>query len=274
MGLGLKQDIGGEGAIARESPRRASRSLVLVMLGALALFPLVPFRWAWLTLTVVLAVLSEVARRRRAWAALQLGLLCAGLLGVLAAFGSMKAWPLPPLLAALGYVAAIARVPALGGRPSWLRVGQLDRGVWRWIGGSVGVSALALVVWFALAKPDYGALVGTLFPRLPVPLLFAGVVGFSLVNAALEELIYRGVLLGALDAALGGGVLPVVLQAVAFGIVHIAGFPRGLAGVGLATIYGLLMGAVRRRARGMLGPWLAHVATDIVIGSILLHALF
>lgn len=273
MGLGLKQQSESEGAVVDVSARRAELSLVLAMLGALGLFPLVPVRWAWLVLTLALAALSEVSRRRRALPALQLGLLCTGLLGALSAFGSMKYWPLPPLLAVLGY-AAVARLPALGGRPSWLRLGRLDRRVWLLIFVSVCVSALALVTWFALAKPDYSELVGTLFPRLPVPLLFVGVVGFSMINAAIEELIYRGVLLGALDAALGVGILPVVLQAAVFGIVHIGGFPRGLAGVGLATIYGLLMGAVRRRARGMLGPWLAHVATDVVIGSILLRTLF
>jgi len=274
MGLGLKQRRDGEGSGVDASARRADLVLVLASLGALGLFPLVPFRWAWLALTLVLAAVTEASRRRRALPALHLGLLCTGLLGALSAFGSMKFWPLPPLLAVLAYAAAVARLPALGGRPSWLRVGRLDRGVWRLMFVSVFVSALALLLWFALAKPDYSALVGTLFPRLPLPLLFAGVVGFSLINAAIEELIYRGVLLGALDATLGVGMLPVVLQAGVFGIVHIAGFPRGLAGVGLASIYGLLMGAVRRRARGMLGPWLAHVVTDVVIGSILLRALF
>ncbi len=29
------------------------------------------------------------------------------------------------------------------------------------------------------------------------------------------------------------------------------------------------MGLVRRQARGMLGPWLAHVFADIAIGAIL-----
>jgi hypothetical protein len=271
MGLGPEQRIERGNAAGAA---RAEFSLVLAMLGALGLFPLAPFRWVWLVLTLMLAAVTEVSRRRRALPALHLGLLCTCLLGALSTFGSMKYWPLPPLLAVLGYAAAVARLPAFGGRPDWLSFGRLDRGVWLLITVSVCVSALALVIWFALAKPDYSALVGTLFPRLPLPLLFAGVVGFSMINAAVEELIYRGVLLAALDAALGVGLLPVVLQAAAFGIAHIAGFPRGLAGVGLATIYGLLMGAVRRRARGMLGPWLAHVATDVVIGSILLRALF
>jgi hypothetical protein len=41
-------------------------------------------------------------------------------------------------------------------------------------------------------------------------------------------------------------------------------------GVGLATIYGLMMGVVRRRSGGLLAPWIAHVLTDVVIAGIVL----
>jgi hypothetical protein len=74
-------------------------------------------------------------------------------------------------LAALGDAGAVWRVPALGGRPQWLARGQLDRSVGLLIITSIAVSSLALVTWFALTKPDYTQLVGSLFPRLPVPLL-------------------------------------------------------------------------------------------------------
>jgi membrane protease YdiL (CAAX protease family) len=96
-----------------------------------------------------------------------------------------------------------------------------------------------------------------------------GVVVFAMLNGALEELVYRGVLLSALDAALGASALSLALQAIAFGAMHIHGFPSGAAGVGLASIYGLMLGLVRRQARGMLGPWLAHVLADVTIGAIL-----
>ena len=53
-----------------------------------------------------------------------------------------------------------------------------------------------------------------------------------------------------------------------FGALHVRGFPRGWAGVGLATIYGVMTGGIRRRSGGMLAPWVAHVFTDIVIAGI------
>lgn len=91
-----------------------------------------------------------------------------------------------------------------------------------------------------------------------------------MVNAAVEEGAYRGVLLHALDSSIGPGIWALLLQAVAFGTIHIGGFPRGWIGVGLACIYGLFMGVIRRRAGGMFAPWIAHVFTDIVIAGILL----
>lgn len=37
----------------------------------------------------------------------------------------------------------------------------------------------------------------------------------------------------------------------------------------MVFVYGLMLGAIRRRSMGMLAPWLAHVAADIVIFAIL-----
>jgi membrane protease YdiL (CAAX protease family) len=77
-------------------------------------------------------------------------------------------------------------------------------------------------------------------------------------------------MLHALDRSLGPGFTSLLLQALAFGAIHIRGFPRGWLGVGLACIYGLLMGVIRRRAGGMFAPWIAHVFTDVVIAGIVL----
>ena len=85
-------------------------------------------------------------------------------------------------------------------------------------------------------------------PPLPVGLLIAGGLIFSMANAAVEEGAYRGVILHALDRSLGPGFAALLLQALAFGAIHIRGFPRGWLGVGLACIYGLLMGVIRRCA--------------------------
>jgi membrane protease YdiL (CAAX protease family) len=101
--------------------------------------------------------------------------------------------------------------------------------------------------------------------------LILGGLLFSMFNAAVEEGAYRGVIQHGLEATLGIGTTALCLQAAAFGAVHMrGGFPRGWIGVGLATVYGLMMGAIRRRSGGMLAPWIAHVLTDMVIASIIL----
>jgi membrane protease YdiL (CAAX protease family) len=93
----------------------------------------------------------------------------------------------------------------------------------------------------------------------------------SLINAAVEEAAYRGILLEALDTALGRGPAGVFIQALAFGALHFsAGFPRGTAGLALAFVYGLALGAMRNKSGGLLAPWLTHVLTDLAIFSMLL----
>ena len=107
----------------------------------------------------------------------------------------------------------------------------------------------------------------TFVPLNPIWLLVPGALIFALLNAAIEEAAYRGVVLAALDVALGPGVAAIALQAIAFGALHVHGFPRGALGVGLACLYGLALGALRRRS-GASWPWIAHALTDLVIAGI------
>jgi len=244
--------------------------VVLALLLCLALFPLLQSRLVWAALAVVALALSCASGRWRSKAALHLAAFTCLLLGTLALFGSMKFWPLAPAVASGSYLLLGKHGVVFAGLPPWFARGRLDVSIWLQIGASVLVSSTALVLWFVLLEPDYGDALNTIFPKLPACALFVGIVLFAMMNAALEEFIYRGVIMGALDATLGAGTVPVLLQAAAFGIVHIGGFPRGAVGVALATIYGLMMGAVRRRSAGLLAPWIAHVCTDVVIGSMLL----
>ena len=86
--------------------------------------------------------------------------------------------------------------------------------------GVAAVSAVALLAWHAWLRPDLTDLVRTFVPPWPVWLLVPGAMLFALANAALEEAAYRGVVLDALDTALGHGVVSIVLQAIAFAALH------------------------------------------------------
>jgi len=171
-----------------------------------------------------------------------------------------------------GYAATARLLRRYNGVIKWFTAGAVTRDITLVAAASVLLSAGALVLWFLLARPDINDIIRTFVPDWPLAALVFGGLLFSMFNAAVEEMAYRGVVMNALDTAIGTGTLPLVGQAVAFGLLHIHGFPRGWSGVALAFVFGILMGLIRRRSGGLLAPWVAHVCTDIVIVSIVFFA--
>jgi membrane protease YdiL (CAAX protease family) len=163
-----------------------------------------------------------------------------------------------------------ARCPLAAGNSDVARWGSFDAGICLLSVAAWFLAAGALVSWYVLLRPNIVDIVKAYVPALPLGLLITGGLIFSMVNAAVEEGAYRGVFLHALDSTLGAGFAALLLQALAFGAIHIRGFPRGWLGVGLACIFGLFMGVIRRRGGGMFAPWIAHVFTDVVIAGIVL----
>jgi membrane protease YdiL (CAAX protease family) len=214
------------------------------------------------------AVLAVLAWYKRCRAATPLSIFCVICFGLVLA-GVPYFW----LVLALGllcYAAVVRSVPWLRGTVTWAQWGSFDATV-RFLSVAAWLlAAAALLSWYLLLRPNITDIVKRFVPALPLALLIAGGLIFSMVNAAVEEGAYRGVILHALDRSLGPGFAALLLQALAFGAIHIRGFPRGWLGVGLACIYGVLMGVIRRRAGGMFAPWIAHVFTDIVIAGIVL----
>lgn len=133
------------------------------------------------------------------------------------------------------------------------------------------VAALALVgpfvlvpgaLWIGplLARPffgDVGLVTGDLRALVPAA-------AFAIANAALEESMYRGALLGWSTPALGlaGAVLG---QAVVFGFAHLGADVSGAAPLlwlGMAAS-GAVAGAVAVRSRSLLLPFTVHAALDV-----------
>jgi uncharacterized protein len=229
--------------------------------------PLVP-RNARIAAASAIAVLAVLAWSKRCRAAAPLSIFCAICLGL-----DLSGLPYFQVTLGLGlvcYAGLVRGVPWLRGTATWARWGSFDATV-----GFLSIAAwflatAALLSWYLLLRPNIADIVEAFVPALPLGLLIAGGLIFSMVNAAVEEGVYRGVILHALDSSLGAAFAALLLQALAFGAIHIRGFPRGWVGVGLACIYGLLMGVIRRRAGGMFAPWIAHVFTDVVIAGIVL----
>ncbi|MEU3571753.1 type II CAAX endopeptidase family protein [Kitasatospora sp. NPDC036755] len=197
-------------------------------------------------------------------------LAAATVLALVLVFG-VVIWPAPLLLGPVAVWLAIRYRPALRPGVDWLRRGKLGRGLSWQIAATIAVSATALILWALITDPVPGPYLTSMQSR-PVVVAMAGVLAFSLLNAACEEAAYRGVFQSELTALMGAGPA-VVVQAAGFGLAHATGFPSGPAGILLATVYGLMLGVIRHRSAGLLAPYLAHVCADLTIGALALTVL-
>ncbi|MCY3842463.1 MAG: type II CAAX endopeptidase family protein [Acidobacteria bacterium] len=214
-------------------------------------------------------LLTTIAWRRRRPASTSCGVLFVAWLGLgLAGVGPQQ---LTFALALAGYGVLVSRVSWLRDAGQWLAVGRLDARTLTFSAAFAALSGAVLLVWHVLAQPSLDDLVATFVPDWPFWLLAAAAVGFSIVNAVLEEAAYRGVLQHALERAVGAGHAALVLQATAFAALHfLAGFPRGMVGVAVTFAYGLVLGTIRRQAGGLAAPVAVHALTDLAIVAIVL----
>jgi uncharacterized protein len=182
--------------------------------------------------------------------------------------------PTASLLLPLGFVALLSLAFGSRGWVSWFKKGEMDS-ISRLLVALISVvSAVVLLLWAAWSD-NLGAGEGMVRELRGVPvwfLVFLGVPLFAFLNALVEEVIYRGFLQSSLETVLPGSRLGVVvIQASAFAAAHFAaGFPNGPSGYLLAFAYGLAMGYLRFRTGGLLAPFLAHLAADMVIGFTLI----
>ena len=181
-------------------------------------------------------------------------------------------WPvylLVPIAVATIAALYVQSLPALA---QDLRLGQLGVVEVILILG-LGVSAgLVLLVWFHYMQPDLSGLEAMIPKWSPLALVGVGV-AFSVVNATLEEIVWRGIIQRRLMTFMTPA-LSVLGQGISFGAFHYTGFPSGVLGVSLATLYGLVMGAFALYSGGILAPIAAHIVADMVIFAIVASALY
>ncbi|MCA9710141.1 MAG: CPBP family intramembrane metalloprotease [Myxococcales bacterium] len=174
-------------------------------------------------------------------------------------------WPLVQLTMVAPAVAAALWIPSLPPPTRCLVRGQLDP----WPVVALGLlAAVALVAWALGTSPDLRQATA-MVPAWPWPVLVAAGLGFSVVNALLEEVVFRGLLQGLARSWLGPGLAPLLLQGAAFGVLHWHGVPSGPLGALMAGSWGVMLGWARRRSQGLLTPVVAHVVADAVIFTLL-----
>jgi membrane protease YdiL (CAAX protease family) len=179
-------------------------------------------------------------------------------------------WPWYLLVPLSTYLLVVALVSPLRRSVRWNRLGRLRGSVLLTTGAVIVTSSSALLLYDAIYQPDLAHLARQLPLNLSMHVAVVGVL-FSVFNALLEEMIFRGILLDALTAAIGAS-WAVVVQALAFGVGHAHGYPPGPLGIALAAVYGLMLGLVRQVSGGLAAPWMAHVFADATIFWIVVTA--
>lgn len=249
---------GGRSAISRLGVAGA-----LAAFGVLALLP-------WTSSTPRLVILAgfggafALCFAVRAFAAAHGALIGALYLAPLFVPAIAYRWPLPSVVTIAAYAAVVRAVPALRASARFAARGRLDRPTALLGAAFVVLAAIALVVWRFASGADMTVYRELIPPGVPTWLLFVAIVPYAALNAVVEETIWRGALWEGVAAAFGRPAA-LAITAMSFGVMHYHGFPSGVLGVGLATIYGVMMGVVRWRTGGIFWPAVAHVFADVVI---------
>ena len=124
-------------------------------------------------------------------------------------------------------------------------------------------SIIGLYFWQLLANANLSAYKAMIPDGALLPVLMAGL-GFSLINASLEEAIWRGVFLDCL-MRLSNFPTAALVSSFSFGLAHANGVPSGNLGIVLSFIFGLLLCELKRRSQGLLLPVCAHILTNVFI---------
>jgi uncharacterized protein len=176
-------------------------------------------------------------------------------------------WPWHLLVPLLAYFTLVRLSGPLRRTGPHFAVGRCDWRVLAATSGIVVLSSLALLAYQAAIQPD----VRDLAAHVPGTVLGSAVLAgayFSILNAVMEEVMFRGVLYDAVESQWGwmGAIL---LTGAAFGACHAGGYPQGLLGGVLAGIYGFVLGWLRWWTRGLAAPTAAHIMADATIFAIL-----
>ncbi len=243
-------------------------TVVLVVVAiSLSIFFITGLFTPWSTALAVM--LAAVALSRREMPVFNLALFAA-LLSSASLFHLFHPWPFRLLVPVIIYCAIVFPTrPLCTTVQEWLRIGRFGKDIGPIFVFTILLSGSGLVLWYRITNPDLSSHLGRM-PDMPLWVFPLAGLGFSVGNAAVEEFVFRGVVMHATDSAFGPGRMSIVVQAWLFGAMHyLRGFPNGSWGLAMTFFYGIMLGLIRHRSKGLLAPWAAHVCADMVIFSIL-----
>jgi len=182
---------------------------------------------------------------------------------------ALSQWPWMWVAPLGAYFLFVLAVPRLRQGVTWLEVGRTS--------GVTIATTIALMVCTVLVLLAFNRMTppNSIETRVALPteafgnVFIFGVI-FTAMNPILEELVFRGVFFDSIGSQWGPRVT-VVATALLFGIGHLHGYPSGLVGASLATVFGIALGGLRFWTGGLLLPIVAHMAADATICCILVR---
>lgn len=251
------------------APPRSSRFGAIVIVGLILLWALDVFPSFVLPIRVLLLTLPLAVMSRSIYAVhLNLLFLC---LCLIRSFPHFTTFPLGYLTAFALYAYVVLLIKDLRCSVGWLRLGRFTPQVWMLILATIAISCIALILWVQFLSPDLSRY-QWLIPKASLPVTLLCGIGACILNAAVEEIIWRGVIMEALDSAFGPGLLAVLVQALSFALAHYrSGFPNGVSGSSMVFVYAIMLAIIRRKSKGIVACWLAHSAADSTIFCLILH---
>ena len=176
-------------------------------------------------------------------------------------------WPWYLVLPLAAYALVVAVWPRLRRSVPRLTVGRMSGRALLAAVVLAAATVIALVSFHVLVRPDVSGLAVGLPVAAFSSLLLAGVC-FSTINAALEELIFRGILWEATAAEWNQGIA-LVATSIFFGLGHLHGYPPGPLGAVLAGVFGSALGLLRLWTGGLGLAILVHICADATIFTLL-----
>jgi len=255
--------------LIQSPPRTTSFGAGIIALDIVILSIVFFSRTVELWAALISLLLAALSMRPRDAQALHLTLFTAALITAACLRPPLRSWPYGLLIPISCYCAAVLIFPRLRTSILWMHFGYFSKKTALLVSVIALLSGFALWIWYVLLKPDLTVQLGHM-PNMPAWFLPIVGITFAASNAAVEEFVFRGVIMQALDSAAGPGIISVIFQGWLFGAIHYReGFPKGGWGTAMTLVYGLLLGGIRRHSQGMLAPWVAHVIADLVIFAIL-----
>jgi membrane protease YdiL (CAAX protease family) len=242
---------------------------VILSAGAAVAWPV-----AWPLATIIVAFLLTVvlwANRRDDFALRDAAALSATL-WILIRVPVGGIWPLPAALALIAVIVLTGPRGTLLRWRKWFRVGTIGPSTWLLCAVIVVLTAVALLVWQRVTGGGLSSTYTGLIDSVPSPVAIAGIFLFLVVNGAVEDSVWSGVLMTGAKRTIPAPVA-IAVTALSFGLAHLDGVPNGAIGVAMVVAWGIVLSILRLRTGGMLATYIAHVLADATIVALLVPSL-